>query len=150
MSDKIDEAIQDIAAKHGVVLGKDDPVIILQTMNEKLIEEGRKEQQEMLAQFKEEMESISSQWRVDAKEKAEKILNAALVSSKETMYKLLQETTNESVHKMRIMMSDSLMEARDLTKQTRKYSRLALLSSSVMLVATSCLFVLIYLAYGLQ
>ncbi|HDI5443997.1 TPA: conjugal transfer protein TraM, partial [Legionella pneumophila] len=29
MSVKINEAIQDIAVKHGVVLGKDDPVLIL-------------------------------------------------------------------------------------------------------------------------
>ena len=61
MSDKIEEAIQYIAVKHGVVLGKDDPVLILQTMNERLLEENLKVQQKMLAQFKEEMENISSQ-----------------------------------------------------------------------------------------
>lgn len=70
MSDKINEAIKDIAVRHGVVLSKDDPVLILQTMNERLLEENRKAQQEMLAQLKEEMENISSQWKDDAKDKA--------------------------------------------------------------------------------
>ncbi|HEM1702531.1 TPA: conjugal transfer protein TraM, partial [Legionella pneumophila] len=101
MSDKINEAIKDIAVRHGVVLSKDDPVLILQTMNERLLEENRKAQQEMLAQLKEEMENISSQWKDDAKDKAEKVLNAALAGSKEAMAKLFQETTNQSVHVMK-------------------------------------------------
>lgn len=50
MSEKINEAIQDIAGKHGVVLGRDDPVLIFQTMNDRLLEENRKVQQEMLTQ----------------------------------------------------------------------------------------------------
>jgi hypothetical protein len=83
MSEKLDKIVQDITIKHGVLLGKDDPILMLQTMNEQLIEENRKAQQDLLVQFREEIESISSQWKDDAKEKAEKILNVALASSKE-------------------------------------------------------------------
>ncbi|HEN5466613.1 TPA: conjugal transfer protein TraM, partial [Legionella pneumophila] len=83
MSEKLDKIVQDITVKHGVLLGKDDPILMLQTMNEQLIEENRKAQQDLLVQFREEMEGISSQWKDDAKEKAEKVLNAALASSKE-------------------------------------------------------------------
>lgn len=146
MSEKINEAIQDIAGKHGVVLGRDDPVLILQTMNDRLLEENRKAQQEMLTQFKEEMESISSQWKVDAKDKAEKVLNAALASSKEAMNKMLGEATNESVLIMRNLISDALMEARDLTHQTRTRNQLALLSLFAMLTVT-CLFMLLFFIY---
>lgn len=144
MSDKINETIQDIAVKHGVVLGKDDPVLILQTMNEKLLEENRKAQQEMIAQFKEEMENISSQWKDDAKDKAEKVLNAALSSSKEAMDKILRQATSESALVMKNLISDSLTEARDLTQQTRKTNQFTLLSSVVMLTI-SCAFMLLFL-----
>ncbi|AMV15212.1 TPA: conjugal transfer protein TraM [Legionella pneumophila] len=144
MSVKINEAIQDIAVKHGVVLGKDDPVLILQTMNERLLEENRKAQQDMLTHFKEEMEDISSQWKDDAKEKAEKVLNAALASSKEAMDKILRETTSEFVHAMKRLISDSLTEARYLTQQTRKTNRFTLLSSGAMLTV-SCAFMLLFL-----
>ncbi|HCD9498747.1 conjugal transfer protein TraM [Legionella pneumophila] len=129
MSDKMNEAVKDIAAKHGVVLGKDDPVLILQTMNERLLEENRKAQQEMLAQFREEMENISSQWKNDAKEKAEKVLNAALAGSKEVMDKTLKESAKESALAMRKMLSESLAEAHDLTQQARTFSRTLLLSA---------------------
>ncbi|RUR14267.1 conjugal transfer protein TraM [Legionella sp. km772] len=139
MLDKIDQTIQDIAVQHGVALGKDDPILIFQTINNRLLEENRKAQQDLLAQFKEEMENISSRWKEDAQIKAEKILNIALLSTKETMAKLLQESTSESVQAMKKMISDSLAETRDLAQQTRKCSWVTLLSSAAILIV-SCLF----------
>lgn len=141
----MNEAIKDIAFRHGVVLGKDDPVLILQTMNEKLLAENRKEQEAMLAQFKEEMENISSQWKDDAKDKAERVLNAALASSKETMDKILRQATHESALVMQKMISDSLKEARGLNQQTQKTSQFTLLSSAVLLTV-SCTFILFFLS----
>ena len=137
MSDKFDAVIQEIAVRHGVVLSKDDPILILQTMNDRLIEEARQGQAAMLTQFREEMESISSQWRDDAKEKAEKIINAALAGSKEAMARLLLESTNISVQSMERMISDSLREARDLSQQTKKFGWFMLVSSVVILAASS-------------
>ena len=144
MSDKFDAAIQEIAVKHGVVLSKDDPILILQTMNDRLIEEARQAQAAMLAQFREEMENISSQWRDDAKEKAEKIINAALAGTKEAMARLLLESTNISVQSMERVISNSLTEARDLSQQTKKFGWLMLVSS-VVILATSSLFMLFLL-----
>lgn len=144
MSDKFDAAIQEIAVRHGVVLSKDDPILILQTMNDRLIEEARQAQAAMLTQFREEMESISSQWRDDAKEKAEKIINAALAGSKEAMARLLLESTNISVQSMERMISDSLTEARDLSQQTKKFGWFMLVSS-VLILAASSLFILFFL-----
>ena len=144
MSDKFDAVIQEIAVRHGVVLSKDDPILILQTMNDRLIEEARQAQAAMLTQFREEMESISSQWRDDAKEKAEKIINAALASSKEAMARLLLESTNISVQSMERMISDSLTEARDLSQQTKNFGWFMLVSSVVILAASS-LFILFFL-----
>jgi hypothetical protein len=144
MSSKLDEAIRDIAVKHGVLLGKDDPILIFQTMNDRLLEENRIAQQDLLTQFKEEMELISSQWKDDAKVKAEKVLNAALVASKEAMAKLLQESTGEQAQAMKKMISDSLAEARDLTHQTRKFSWWALGASAAMLGVSSLLMVFLF------
>ncbi|HAU0967545.1 TPA: conjugal transfer protein TraM [Legionella pneumophila] len=142
MSDKMNEAVQEIAVRHGVILGKDDPILILQTINEKLLEENRKAQQDMLVQFKEEMENISSQWKNDANEKAEKVLNAALTGSKDVMARLLQESTNEFACAMKKMMSDSLAEARAMSQQARKFSRFALLSSVFILAGSVLTFLM--------
>ncbi|HAU1457941.1 TPA: conjugal transfer protein TraM [Legionella pneumophila] len=140
MSDKMYKAIQDIAVKHGVVLGKDDPVLILQTMNERLLDENRQAQQEMLAQFKEEMENISSHWKDDAKDKAEKVLNAALSSSKEVMAKLLTESTSEFVHISKKIKLEAAMEAQKTQKCTR-YLLFLTLSNLAVAICASCLFI---------
>lgn len=143
MSEKLDKIVQDITVKHGVLLGKDDPILMLQTMNEQLIEENRKAQQDLLVQFREEMESISSQWKDDAKEKAEKVLNAALASSKEAITILLHESTKESVQAMKKLISDSLIEAHSFTQKTHKFSRFALVSSAT-LFAASCMILILF------
>ncbi len=145
MSDKLNETIQAIAVKHGVVLGKDDPILILQTMNDRLLEENRKAQEELLAKFKEEMENISCQWKDDAREKAEKVLNVALAQSKEAMARLLSESTSESVQVMQRMLSNSLLEARELSQQARKFNQF-----SLAMVATSFLCMLPLIIYFLS
>lgn len=143
MSEKLDKIIQDITVKHGVLLGKDDPILMLQTMNAQLIEEHRKAQQALLVQFRQEMEGISSQWKDDAKEKAEKVLNAALANSKEAITRLLHESTKESVQVMKKLISDSLIEAHSFTQKTQKFSRFALVSSAT-LFAASCVVLLLF------
>ncbi|HAU2307405.1 TPA: conjugal transfer protein TraM [Legionella pneumophila] len=135
MTDKFDAAIQEIAVKHGVVLSKDDPILILQTMNDRLLEESRQAQAAMLAQFKEEMETISSQWKDNAKEKAEKVLNAGLASSKEIMTRLSKEFSVEYNQVMRKIMSDSLAESRELAKKMNKFSWLALSSAAILIIS---------------
>ena len=134
MSDKINETIKDIAVKHGVVLVKDDPILILQTMNERLLEENRRAQLEMLAQFREEMESILSQWKDNANEKAEKILNAALISSKETMKQTIKNASNDYILAMAELVSKSQSEARDVTYRIQKFGWFTLFSSLTMLI----------------
>ncbi len=144
MTDKLNVIIQDIAIKHGVVLGKDDPILILHTMNDKLLEENRKAHEELLVKLKEEMEHFSSQWKNDAQEKAEKILNAALLGSKEAMARLLQESIGDMVLAIKKIISDSLAEVQNKLQKTKKYSRFALFSSVVILTA---FYLLLFIQY---
>ena len=137
MTDKFDAAIQEIAIKHGVVLSKDDPILILQTMNDRLVEESKQAQAAMLAQFREEMEAIFSQWKDDAKEKAENVLNAALVSSREAMTKILRESNRESCQAIKQMAAETLVEAHDLAQQSKKFRLFALLSSITIIAGLS-------------
>ena len=90
MSD-IDDLMKEVAAKHRVALSRDDPLLILQTINERLTEKSAKAQQEMLERYKEELEVVAKRWGDDAKDKAEKILNAALDASQKMMAKAAQE-----------------------------------------------------------
>lgn len=97
MSDKIEEIIKEIAAKHGIAVGRDDPILILQTVNERLMQDSAAAQQEILGRFKSEMEEIAHRWGDNAKSKAERTLNAALTASRDAMQKGMQEGAAKAV-----------------------------------------------------
>ena len=45
--DKIEELIREIAVKHGIAVGRDDPILVLQTINMKLMQDSASAQQEI-------------------------------------------------------------------------------------------------------
>ena len=85
------DLLKEIAAIHGVGVTSDDPLLIIQTLNKRLMEDSAKAQQEMLDHYKEELAAVAKGWGEDAKEKAERILNAALDASQKMMAKAAQE-----------------------------------------------------------
>jgi len=85
MSDQIEELIREIAAKHGIAVARDDPILVLQTINLRLLRDSADAQQKQLDQFKEELEGVSMRWKLDSTDKAERVLNAALAASKSTI-----------------------------------------------------------------
>lgn len=100
-ADKIEDIIKDIAVKHGIAVGRDDPILILQTINERLMQDSAAAQQEILDRFKEELESIAHRWGDDAKSKAERTLNAALTASREAMMKGMQDGAKAAAEAVR-------------------------------------------------
>lgn len=91
MTDKIADTIREIAGKHGIAVGRDDPILILQTINDRLMRDSVDAQKDLLARFAQELESIAHRWEADANGKAERIVNASLLASKDAMTKVMQE-----------------------------------------------------------
>ena len=85
MADKIEETIKESAAKHGIAVGRDDPILILQTINDRLMQDSAAAQQVILDRFRSELEEIACRWGDDAKNKAERTLTAALTASRDAM-----------------------------------------------------------------
>lgn len=137
MSEKHDEIIKSIALKHGVTIGKDDPILVLQTINEMLMQEMISAQQTNLDSFKSEVEASINSWSEDAKDKAERTLNAALKASNETMSKAMKkhaENTASAVHQG----IDSVI-ARQM-KEARKVSLLNLIAATLTAFAAIIVF----------
>ena len=135
MTDQLETMINDIAIKHGVVIGRDDPILILQTMNSKLMEDNTKTQQLMLNQYKEDLEGIALRWGNDAKEKSERILNASLAASKEAMANLLQESANKTALTIQNNIEELLSRAKGTLRQTKRIAILNFTASALTLVA---------------
>ena len=50
-SDAINQIIEEVAVKHSITLGRDDPVLIVYTINRQLMESGARIQQEALEKY---------------------------------------------------------------------------------------------------
>jgi len=137
MDDRIEEVIREIAAKHGIAVSRDDPILVLQTINNRLLQDSANAQRAMLEKYKEELEDIAHRWGDDSKAKAEKVLNAALTASKEAMLQTMQDGATA----MAVTVKQEIDAAfgrltRDL-RETRRLSFLNIVAATVTVVAAS-------------
>jgi ribosomal protein L18 len=137
MPDPVDQLIREIAAKHGVAVGRDDPILILQTINAQLLEDGAKAQRAMLQTHKEELEAIAQRWGSDAKDKAERILSAGLAASKEAMARAMQEGALLSTASMRSEIDQALGSITQAIEQARSLARINMIAAALTLVAAA-------------
>ena len=137
----LEEMIKEIAAKHGIALGRDDPILILQTLNNRLLQDNQKAQQAMLNQYKEELEALSLRWSSDTKEKAERILNASLESSKVAMDQLMQAGTKELLLRFTSSIDESLILIGYLIKDTKRIGAMNIIASCITVLAVAALLV---------
>jgi len=136
---ELEELIKEIAVKHGIAVGRDDPILILQTINKRLMQESQQAQQEMLDQFKSELEDISLRWSANAKDKAERILNASLNASKASIEQLLQAGTKEFVATIKSEVDASLSRMGRPIRDSYRISVMNILASCLTILAAAVL-----------
>lgn len=81
----LEELQREVAARHHVILGQDDPIVVLQTCNEFLVRrtaaELEKAQRAALLDFQQSLELSSQRWSAESKALAERTLAAAVEES---------------------------------------------------------------------
>jgi len=135
MSDQMEELIKEIAAKHGIAVSRDDPILILQTINNRLMQDSQKAQEAMLDHYKTELEDIATRWGNDAKTKAERILNTAMSASKNAMAKTLQDGATAAATAVRKEVDDALTRVQSQLRATQNLSMWNLAAAAITLLA---------------
>ena len=142
---ELEDLIKEIALKHGIALGRDDPILILQTLNNRLLQASQKAQQALLDQYKTELEDLSLRWSAEAKEKAERILNASLDASKVAMDQFMRASAKEIITTIKTEIDASLNRINRPIKDTSRIglmnlaaSCFTLLAAAVLLLTTTC------------
>jgi hypothetical protein len=134
-TDKIEETIKEIAVKHGIAVGRDDPILILQTINERLMQDSAAAQQEILDHFKEELESIAHRWGDDAKNKAERTLNAALTASREAMTNTMQEGAKSAAELIRREIKAASAQFAAPIREAKRVALMNLIAAGMTIIA---------------
>jgi len=138
MTDKIEETIKEIAAKHGIAVGRDDPILILQTINDRLMQESTAAQQANLDAFKSELEEIAHRWGDDAKSKAEKTLNASLAASKEVMATTIKKNAKATAVAVRQQVEQVIaQEFKSSIREARRVSYMNLIAAGMIIFAAA-------------
>ena len=70
----LDALIGEIATRHGVAVSRDDPVMILATLNEWLSDNSREAQRQLLEEFRHEMAGASQRWIQESQQRAQSLL----------------------------------------------------------------------------
>ena len=142
MSDT-DALLKEIAVKHGIALGKDDPILILQTINAKLLEEGQAAQKAALAALKEELEEIAQRWGHDAKDKAERILTAGLSANKVAMQEAMTQGANLAGAAVRSEIEAGIRRIENAAQTSNRTATLNMAASIITIAAAGLVAILV-------
>jgi hypothetical protein len=135
MSDAIEQIIQDIAVKHGVAVGRDDPILIVQTLHERLLREAGSAQQDRLERFQEALEASAQRWGEDARDQAQKTLNAALTACREAMANAMQEGAELTAETVRRETAAALAPLALALRDAQRVARMNLVAAGMTLFA---------------
>ena len=135
MSDRVDDLIGEVARKHGMAIGRDDPILVLQTINERLLQDSSAAQRALLDAYKEELEAAASRWSSDATDRADRIVQAALAGSKETVAAILAEGARSTATSVRTEVDAALSRIAVRLQETRRIAILNLVAACITLVA---------------
>jgi hypothetical protein len=87
---RLESTIREIAGKHGVALGRDDPILIIQTLHDQFLRETTAAQSHLLEQFKQSVEASILQWQGDAQQRSDKIVTSAANGCREDLNHAIQ------------------------------------------------------------
>jgi hypothetical protein len=132
---KIDKVIKEIASEHGIVLSKDDPIMVLHNMNERLIKDGDIAQQKLLDDFRSEVEVIINQWMVNAKNNSDRILNASILASKAEITTVMQNQSDILIEKWQSELNIGFDELIKTIQSSRQSAILNIIASFITLIS---------------
>lgn len=134
-SEAIADLIREIAVKHGVAVSRNDPILILQTINARLMQDSAKAQETILEAYKSELEGIAQRWGVEAKGMAERVLNEALRASKQAMASGMAEATAATAQAIRGEVAAAVGGIAKPLRETRRLTKWNIFAASVSVVA---------------
>lgn len=138
-----DALIKEIAVKHGIALGKDDPILILQTINAKLLEDGLAAQKAAMASLKEDLEEIAQRWGHDAKDKAERILTAGLSTNKKAMEEAMSQGAKLASEAVKAEIETGIKRLENASQANTRTATINMAASIIALAAAGLVAILV-------
>ena len=138
--DRTDDLLKEIASKHGVALDRADPILIVQTLHERLLIESQSAQQAMLEDYRTTLEALLDRWSAETTAKAERIVTASLTASTETMKAQMATHTTGVASAIRNEVTDVLDQTETRMRRATTVGYLNLLAAVVTFLSAVVLY----------
>ncbi len=116
-NDKLDALIKRVASEHGIVLSQDDPVLMMHTLNEVLLEQNEKAHAELLSNYQAILEESFNQWQTVASKKANAIISATANNANLTRDQFVVNCTQLIEEKIKTGVGQEINELARISRQ---------------------------------
>jgi len=139
-NDKLDALIERVASEHGIVLSQDDPVLMLHTLNEVLLEQNEKAHAELLSNYQATLEENFNRWCEYSTKKSNAIISVSMSNAQLTRDQFLESCIQLIDEKIK---SREGQEIYELTRISRQAAIINLLASTLILVSVVTIFLIL-------
>ena len=89
--------IRAVAVRHGIALGKNDPILVLDTVNSLLINKFAKRQDVLINEFHSKLETVADLWNKNMENKASEMIKTMEISHRQLISELVEMHINNIV-----------------------------------------------------
>jgi len=127
--------IERVAAKHGIALSDDDPILMIHTLNEILLEENSKAHQVLLNNFRSTLEENISQWSQATENKANSLLQASSRNTNLLTEQIINACFELIDQKIESGFNEKIKEIATIVRNTRQAAIINLLATGLFFLA---------------
>lgn len=139
-ANKSDALIERITSEHGIVLSQDDPVLMMHTLNEVLLEQNEKAHAELLSKYQAMLEESFNQWQTVASKKANALINAQQNNFSKNNDQLIDQNMQLISEKFIIAINHDI---RELVRISRQAAIMNLFAAALVLVSAVLILVIL-------
>ena len=139
-SNKLDALIERIASEHGIVLSQDDPILMMHTLNEVLLEQNEKAHAELLSNYQATLEENFNRWCEYSTKKSNAMINASANNAKLTRDQFLESCIQLIDEKVKSGIGHEIYELKRISRQV---AIINLLVSALILVSAVTIFLIL-------
>ena len=131
---KLDALIERIASEHGIVLSQDDPVLMMHTLNEVLLEQNKEAHAELLSNYQAILEENFNRWCEYSTKKSNVIISASLNNANITKDQFLESCIQLIDERIKSEVDQEIYELVRVSRQAAVFNLLASFMTLVSLV----------------
>jgi len=131
-SDTLDALIKRVASVHGIALSQDDPVLIMHTLNEVLLERNEQAHAELLSNYQSVLEDSFNKWCTYSTNKSNTMINASTTHANQIKEQFIESCIQQIDEKIKKEVTQEII---DLARTARQAAIINLLSAVVVLVS---------------